>query len=102
MTARARDVTERVGALALLLVGVVLAVWSRDRVAAVDAESARREDQLERLVEWQRAGADHGSERAFDADTFAGFFAGADLVVARGVGVDYLRLQPRPLPGLPR
>lgn len=102
MTSRAHDVTERAGALALLLVSVVLAIWSRGRVVEVEADSARREDQLEQLVEWQRAGADHWSQRGFDAHTFAGFFAGADLVVARGVGVDYLRLEPRPSSGPPR
>ena len=97
MTARVHDVTERVGALALLLVSIVLAVWSRSRVVEVEAEACKREEQLEQLVEWQRR-ADAGARRSFDAQSFAGFFAGAELVVARGAGVDYLLLQPRSAP----
>ncbi len=98
MTVRAHDLAERAGALSLLAVSVVLTLWSRDRVAAVDGEAARREEQLEQLVEWQRAGADRRAGRAPDLSAFAGFFAGADLVVAQGVGIDYLLLQPRPAP----
>lgn len=99
MRGRAHDLTERASALSLLAVSVVLAIWSRDRIAAVDAETARREERLEDLVEWQRAGVDRsGGRRTFDPRALADF-AGAELVVAHGAGVDYLLLQPPSAPG---
>ena len=102
MTARAHDVTERAGALALLTVSVVIALWSRGRIADVEVTAKQREQQLEQIAEWQRTGVDASARSRLDSRSFAVVFPENDLVVDRGAGVDYLRLQAKSAAGSAR